>query len=181
MYTHFLMGILIQKIFFYFFPPSPLIWLIILILSFLSHWLIDPFSYVTFHPDENYDKNHPNDHIRKYITIIAAILTASIGIYFIFFTVEKFRLCSSLISPNCYFFTMLAAWFVDVIDWIIVRNLAKKGIIDKKYFALGILHPTINKFRETVFPKMPNWREKKWAFGVDLGITALLALFVFLL
>jgi hypothetical protein len=76
---------------------------------------------------------------------------------------------------------MISAWFVDVIDWEIVRRLAKHEIISKKYYSLGILHKSINKFREIVFPWFPNWREKKWAFSIDLGITGLLLFIVFII
>lgn len=181
LYTHFLVGILIQKLFFHFFPPTSLIWVIVCVLSFLSHWIVDLFSYITFHPDETYSERFPKDRFKLFVDIMSVPITAFVVIYFTFFSQPNFQFFSGFISPDCYIFSMISAWFVDVIDWEIVRRLAKHEIISKDYFSTGILHRTINKFRETIFPWFPNWRDKKWAYSIDVGITGTLATIVFLI
>ena len=154
------MGILIQKTLFRFFTPTPLVWIIVMILSFLSHWLIDSFTYLTFHPDETYSERFPKDRFKLFVDILSVPITAFILIYFTFFSQSSFQFFSGFISAECYIFSMLSAWFVDVIDWEIVRRLAKHEIISKEYYSLGIIHKTINKFRETIFPWFPNWHGK---------------------
>jgi hypothetical protein len=178
-YTHFLVGILIQKLLFHFFPPTLFIWVIVCILSFLSHWVVDLFSYITFHPDETHSERFPEDRFKLFVDIMSVPITAFTLIYFTFFSQLNFQFFSGFFSPECYIFSMISAWFADVIDWEIVRRLAKHQIISKEYYSLGILHKSINKFRETIFPWFPNWREKKWAFSIDLGITCLLLLSVY--
>jgi len=180
-YTHFLVGILIQKLFFHLLPPTPLVWILLCVLSFLSHWIVDVFSYITFHPDETYSERFPKDRFKLFVDIMSVPITTFILIYFTFFSQSNFQFFSGFISPECYIFSMISAWFVDVIDWEIIRRLAKRELISKEYYSLGVLHKSINKFREIIFPWLPNWREKKWAFSIDLGITFTLGIVVFLI
>jgi hypothetical protein len=142
--------------------------------------VVDLFSYITFHPDETYSNRFPKDGFKIFVDIMSIPITAFILIYFTFFSQQNFQFFSGFLSPECYLFSMVSAWFVDVIDWKIIRRLAKHEIISKEYFSLGIFHKTIEKFRETIFPWIPNWREKKWAYFLDIGITSVLIAVIFL-
>ena len=160
MWYHFLVGILIQASFLRFFGGGPVIWVLILITAFFSHFIVDWGSYLTFHPDETYRGRHPEDRFFTIRTVISGIAAAAVAIYF------------SYVPEPGFFLVMLASWLVDFVDWIVVRNLIKIHLIDEKYFHEGVLHRIINQFREKVAWWLPNWREKKAASIMEFVLAA---------
>jgi hypothetical protein len=170
MWIHFLTGVLIQSLIFNWLPISWGSWLLIILISFLSHFIIDVFSWICYHPHlpQKQDPFYRKEHL------VVSILPAIVGIYFVFFRVDGFHLFGSLIDPECYFFAMLFAWFVDLIDWVFVRGLIHFNKLDKKYWDEGMFHGWINVFRKKIFPWIPDRRMIRSGWIVEFIVGAVL-------
>ncbi|MHA1340668.1 MAG: hypothetical protein ACTSRZ_11060 [Promethearchaeota archaeon] len=155
--THFLMGILIYRLFESFIGFSNNIIGIILkgivfILIFFSHFLVDAIAKITYHvPDAR-----PQDKFWLSYHIFIFGLTIFLAIWFII--------------P--YFWVMLFSVLIDIIDWGILRGLMKKN---------PIIHPLIDKFRNKFFSWLPNLIEKKWTVINEFIILFILGLGIYLL
>ncbi|MHA1207246.1 MAG: hypothetical protein ACTSSO_06725 [Candidatus Hodarchaeales archaeon] len=138
--THVLAGIFIQFFVLQFFQDTTwLIILIVIILGFCSHFFIDALAKITYHPPVRQPGNFwLGWHLFVYIFGLFLII-----IYF-----------------QTYFIGMLAANFVDIWDWLILRNYAKrKNQPDwgKRYY----LHPNADRIRQLLFSKLPNLSHTK--------------------
>ena len=152
--THILAGVLLLEVFQSIFPNSP-IWLQVLVvfpLSFASHYLIDPSAIITYHPPEA-DWKDPfwvTYHVFVYIGAIICL---------VFFLVE-------------YWWAIIAANLVDIIDWGILRGIFKKG---------PVLHTASDKVRKFLYKNTPNWTYKKWTIIIEFGIVGVLLTLIIIL
>ena len=137
MSTHFLIGILVSKIFSLLTPTLPIAAQIIFIaiLAVISHYLLDCIAISTYHPY----KAHWDDIFFKIFHIVYAY-GLSIFIFIWFF--------------NDFWWVMLFSILPDIIDWYIMRYILHKG---------PFVHPSIDKVRDTLFSWLPDFKEKKWA------------------
>jgi len=137
MSTHFLIGILIAKLFSYLPPTFPIALQIILIavLALLSHGLLDCIAISTYHPY----KPHKDDTFYLVFHIIYAY--AFSGLIFIWFFED-------------YWWVMFFSILHDIIDWYILRPFFHKD---------PLVHPSIDKVRDKLFSWLPDLKEKKWA------------------
>ncbi|MHA1474518.1 MAG: hypothetical protein ACTSRX_02015 [Promethearchaeota archaeon] len=137
MSTHFLIGILIAKLFSYLPPTFPIAAQIILIavLAVISHYLLDCIAISTYHPY----KPHWDDKFFKIFHIMYVFVLS--GIIFIWFIKD-------------FWWVMLFTVLPDIIDWYILRPIYHKD---------PIVHPSIDKVRDTLFSWLPDLKEKKWA------------------
>ena len=139
--THVLGGILVQIICFRLFP-FPLDLILTIIFAFFSHFIIDAFVLITYHPSEpqKADKFWLSWQIITYGT---GILTSVIFFHYIL----------GIIFAN----------FVDIIDWLILRPFhelrAKNSKIDWRRNYL--FHNLISKIREKILFWLPNWNYEK--------------------
>ena len=137
MSTHFLISILIAKLFSFLPPTFPIAIQIILIavLAVLSHDLLDCIAISTYHPL----KPHRDDIFYMIFHIIYAYALS--GFLFIFFFED-------------YWWVMAFSILPDIIDWYILRAIFHKD---------SIYHPRIDKVRDALFSWLPDLKEKKWA------------------
>ncbi|MBD3351483.1 MAG: hypothetical protein GF364_08345 [Candidatus Lokiarchaeota archaeon] len=152
--THFLMGILIYKIFENLITPLNICWNILLVypLIILSHFLIDAIAKITYHvPDAR-----PQDKFWLGYHIFILGLT----LFFIFWFWNPFILAM--------FFSVL----VDIIDWGILRAIRKRE---------PIIHPIIDKFRNSLFSWLPELIEKKWTVINEFTIISILLILIYIL
>ena len=151
--THFLVGILIYKIFeIYIGYSNTLLGILLYFLIILSHIIVDTFGYITYHvPDPR-----PKDKFWVSFHILTFILTLFVAVLFI----------------KLYFWPMFFSVLIDIIDWLILRAILKKK---------PVFHPLIDKFRNKFFFWLPNWIEKKWAVINEFIILLFLGLGVYYL
>ena len=137
MSTHFLIGILVAKLFSFLTPTFPIAVQIILIaiLAVLSHYLLDCIAISTYHPY----KAHWDDIFFKIFHIVYAY-GLSVIIFIWFF--------------KDYWWVMLFSILPDIIDWYILRLIFHKD---------SLVHPSIDKVRDALFSWLPDLKEKKWA------------------
>ncbi len=137
MSTHFLIGILVAKLFRLLTPTLPIATQIIFIaiLAVISHYLLDCIAISTYHPY----KAHWDDTFFKIFHIVYAY-GLSIFIFIWFF--------------KDFWWVMLFSILPDIIDWYIMRAILHKG---------PVVHPSIDKVRDTLFSWLPDLKEKKWA------------------
>lgn len=152
--SHLLFGILLLEIFRVIFPSSPL-WLQIIIvfpLSLASHFFIDASAIITYHPP----KADWKDWFWVSYHVIVYIGTV---IVLFFFLVE-------------YWWTIIAATLPDLVDWLILRAIFKKT---------PIFHPLIDKLRDILYKKTPNWNHKRWTVIIEFAIVGVLLTAILLL
>jgi hypothetical protein len=152
--THFLFGILIADIFRTIFPDLP-IWAIALMtipLAFGSHFLIDAFAIFTYHPP----KADWKDPFWVSYHLIILVLTIVGLVYF----------------WNAYWWAMIAATLVDIVDWLILRAILKKP---------PRLHQYCDKLRTFLFKNVPNLNHTHWTIVVEFVIIGLLLTGIFLI
>ena len=152
--THILTGILLLVVFQAIFPTAPL-WLqvvVVLPLSLASHFVIDAAAIFTYHPPKADWKDWfwVSYHLVIYIGSIVLL------VFFI----------------DDYWWTIIAANFVDIIDWLILRLIFKKE---------PLCHPTADKLRNVLFKKTPNWNHKRWTIIIEFAIVGVLLTAVLLL
>ena len=152
--THFLTGVLFLAAFQAIFPAAPL-WLqvvVVLPLSFASHFFIDASSIITYHPPKADWKDWfwVSYHVLIYIGAVLIL---------VFFVVD-------------YWWVIIAAYLPDISDWIILRPIFKKG---------PFMHPIADKLRNMMFKQTPNWNHKRWTIIIEFLIIGLLLASVLLL
>lgn len=133
--THLIAGILIQiTISELIRTPTWVSFSLVAIITFCSHFLLDPIARITYHPPERIHENFwLTWHIFVYITGFIII---------------------GLFIWN-YWLGMLFAYLPDLWDWYILRNIAsRKNQPDwgKKYY----LHPISTKIRNSFFSWLPD-------------------------
>ncbi len=155
--THLIAGILIQFIITALFPSST--WfsiLLIIIISFCSHFLLDATAKFTYHPSERiHDNFWLAWHIFVYLTGFTIII--------IFFQI--------------YWLGMLFANLPDIWDWYTLRNIASKKNEPEwgeKYY----LHPIANKVRTVLFSRLPNFNHTK--AGILPELLLIISWFIFI-
>ena len=145
--THFLMGVLIFKIVEFCAPSlnNIILYILVFIFSFLSHFLIDAIAKITYHvPDPR-----PED---KFWVV-----------YHIFIVV--FTLVLLIILWDAYWIALIGSILIDLIDWVLYRAIMKKE---------PIIHPLIDKFRDKFFFWLPDLLEKKWTVVNEFIIWAII-------
>ncbi|MHA2276182.1 MAG: hypothetical protein ACXAC2_10460 [Candidatus Kariarchaeaceae archaeon] len=133
--THVLVGIVIQFLVFQLFEgPTWLLFLLVIVFGFSSHFFVDALAKITYHPP---DRQPGNFWLRWHLFVYL------FGVFLI------------VIYIQTYFIGMLAANLVDIWDWLFLRNYAKrKNQPDwgKRYY----LHPIANRIRLLLFSRLPN-------------------------
>lgn len=152
--THVLAGVLVQIVCFKIFT-FPLDFILTVLLTFFTHFLLDGFVNITYHtPDpQKGDKFWLSWQIITYGSgIIAGV---------IFFS---------------YIIGIIFANLIDIVDWLILRpyheRKKKNKEIDweKNYF----FHNIISKFREKTLFWLPDWKRIKKAVISEIAIIVIL-------
>jgi hypothetical protein len=159
--THVLIGVLIQISCFIFFI-FPFNFIFTIILSFLSHFITDAFSKITYHTPEPHwdDKFWVSWNISVRVSGYIAII---------------------LFLP--YYLGMLFANLPDIWDWTIVRRIQKRRNKNRKidYQHNNFFHRRVDKIREKTLFWLPNWIYEKKAIIVELIIIIALIIGVIVL
>lgn len=158
--THNLTGVLIQILCFKFFQLPYNIFFTI-IFAFLSHFLIDALSKITYHTPEarKEDKFWVIWHI-----IIFVISILSFGIFILEFWIG-----------------MLFANLVDIWDWLIIRNIQtykKKKNPDSNWCQGCYMHPIADKIRNKLFFFLPNLNYKHVGIIPEIILITILSIFI---
>lgn len=154
--THLAFGVFIQKYIEAMDMPSYFSLLLIIVLAFLSHILLDSISKITYHPA-----------VPQKTTFWYA--------YHLFVLVSSILFVILFIQ---YWIGMLFANLPDIIDWLIIRNyywIIKK---EKKYDISVIHGKIIDYVAQKCFFWLPNLREKEWSVINELVIVAALVLLI---
>jgi hypothetical protein len=160
--THLLAGILIQILCFKFFQ-SPLNCLLTFVFAFLSHFILDSFTNITYHTPDPQKGNK----FWVFWRIFDYSGTAIISIMFFF--------------P--YVLGMLFANLMDVVDWVILRPIYRKKVGEDEFSWNKdfIFHSLITKFRNKLLFWLPNWRFKKYGIIPELIIISGFLIFIIIL
>lgn len=167
--THFQTGILIQILCFMFLIfPFNIIFTIIF--AFLSHFIVDAFAKITFHPPEPLQEDYK---FWKAWGIIIIVATIAFVIWFIAIGLFWF-----------YFWGGFFSVLVDIVDWGILRPIQyrrnkseTKSIWTEGYF----FHKMIDKFREKTLFWLPNWNYKRKGVIPEIIIIIFYLLLIILL
>lgn len=161
--THVLIGVFIQILCFIFFT-FPFNFLLTLIIAFLSHFIVDALSKITYHTPEP----HWDDKFWVSWNIIVRV-TGYIAI------ILFFRYYLGIIFVN----------LPDIWDWTIVRRVQKRRNINGKidFHHNNFFHRIVDRIREKTLFWLPNWIYEKKAILVEIlidivliiGIIALIA------
>ncbi|NVM37624.1 MAG: hypothetical protein HWN81_18665 [Candidatus Lokiarchaeota archaeon] len=160
--THVLIGVYIQILCFIFFA-FPFNFLLTLLIAFLSHFIVDAFSKITYHTPEP----HWDDKFWLSWNIIVRV-SGYIAIILFF--------------P--YYLGMLFANLPDIWDWVIVRRIQKRRNINGEidYHHNNFFHRIVDKIREKTLFWLPNWiYEKKAVIPEILIDIALIIGIIFLM
>jgi hypothetical protein len=164
--THILMGVLIQIVCFEYLP-FPFNIIITIILAFFSHFLIDALAKITYHtPDARWNNIF---WVGWHIFIFGISILATVWFFI----------------P--YWLGLLSANFVDIWDWLILRNIQKvkqrsennhsEDVWGEKYF----IHSVIDKLRAKVFFWLPNWNYKKRGIIPELFLITVFWMLIYFL
>ena len=159
--THVLNGVLIQILCFIFFT-FPFNYIFTILIAFLSHFIVDAFSKITYHtPAPHWDDKF--------------WVTWNIGIRIVGY--------GALIPFYQYYLGIIFANLLDIWDWTIVRRIQKRRNINRKinYHHNNFFHRIIDKIREKTLFWLPNWIYEKKAVLVEIIIIILLFIGVILL
>ncbi|WP_455465309.1 hypothetical protein [Candidatus Hodarchaeum mangrovi] len=115
--THLILGIFLQELLSGLIQDTILRVLLIIIICFISHFFVDAFSILTYHPPEREDTK-----VWQYWHIF--IYVSGIIIFFLFF--------------NPYWLGMLSAYIPDLWDWFFLRPLSKRKNKPELYDKYGI-------------------------------------------
>lgn len=156
--THFLVGIIIQMLLITFYPPFNII--LIIVLAFFSHFLVDSVAKMTYHLKEA----QPHD---KFWVIYHIIIYTASGIVLVYFW-------------NPYWWAMGIASIIDIYDWVFIRGIRK--LKKNPLWLEGYeIHPFIDKFREKFFRWLPDWNEKRFAVIPEAILIAILLVIIYFL
>ncbi|MFX1378304.1 MAG: hypothetical protein ACFFA4_04355 [Promethearchaeota archaeon] len=160
--THNLTAILIQILSFNFFL-YPINIISTVIFAFLSHFLSDALSKLTYHTPEAMKKD--KFWIIWHIIIYSASIVSSI-IFFVPF-----------------WFAILSVNFPDIIDWFILRPIQNKKqrkklkIEGKKNY---LLHQISDWIRDKIFFWLPDFTYKKYGVINELLVIGILSFLIYL-
>ncbi|UCG03268.1 MAG: hypothetical protein JSW11_04605 [Candidatus Heimdallarchaeota archaeon] len=150
--THLIAGIIVQFTIYAIIPPSN--WfsaILVVVIAFSSHFLLDALARFTYHPPERIHDNF--------------WLTWHIFVYLIGFVIIGLCIWE-------YWLGMLFANLPDLWDWYTLRNIAsRKSQPDwgKSYY----LHPIADKIRQLVFLRMPDLTYKRVGILPELSLIVL--------
>jgi len=159
--THVLNGVLIQILCFTFFI-FPFDFIFTAVIAFLSHFIVDTFSKITYHtPEPHWDDKfwiawNITVRVVGYITII------------IFYP---------------YLLAIIFVNLPDIWDWTIVRRIQRRRNINGKidYHHNNFFHRIVDKIREKTLFWLPNWIYEKKAVLTEIIIDfALTFIIIFL-
>ncbi len=146
----------------------PITWLqyvLLLPCGILMHFLIDGLVDITYHPRTP----RMQDPFWKGWHLI--VIVGSVAVAVVFWV------------P--YFWGMLFAYIVDVIDWGITRPICalKKVQLpeDPAFYPRYFIHYWIGRFRTKTFPFLPDWKEERYGIVPELAIWGACILIVIML
>ncbi|MHA1733123.1 MAG: hypothetical protein ACTSU5_14340 [Promethearchaeota archaeon] len=151
-YTHFLVGILVQvalrEV-----APTWLRVLLVGVIAFLSHFPVDVFAKVTYHPPEA----RPRDPF--WVGYHVYVLVVSVVVLVVFW--------------GGYWFAMGCAVLVDLYDWVFIRGVRalKK---DPEWGERFQFHPVIERIREGAFGWLPDWNHERRGVVPELVLLVVL-------
>ncbi|NVM29559.1 MAG: hypothetical protein HWN65_12025 [Candidatus Helarchaeota archaeon] len=136
--SHFLVGIIIHFLLIDILPPIGVI--LVIIMAFFSHFLVDSFARMTYH----FKEAQPQDKFWIIYHIIIITAGAVVLIYF----------------WNPFWLAMGASVLIDIYDWGVIRGVRKLKK-DPTWMEGYEIHPLIDKFRTKFFLWLPDWNEKR--------------------
>ncbi len=163
--THILVGVLIQIILFRLIY-IPLAIILTIILAFLSHFIVDIFSNITYHTEGR----QKGDKFWLIWMMLITIIPLSLLVII------------TIIDYEILIFFFLGAFFsllMDIWDWGIIRPLQKKKKEVNKDINWGenlILHRFIVKIREEKFAWLPNLSYEKRGVIYEIIIIIILSI-----
>ena len=152
--THMLFGIFLADLVYWLFPSISM-WIYVIsvcILAFSSHFLIDAIAILTYHPP----KADLNDNF--WVGYHIAVYLLALFILIIFF--------------KLYWWVIISAILVDLIDWILLRFLLKKD---------PLLHHLADKLRAQFFSQLKDFNQEKWTILFEIVIIVILAALIYVL
>lgn len=156
--SHFLVGIIIQIFFYDIFPPLGVI--LVIILAFFSHFLVDSFARMTYH----FKDAQPQD--KFWIGYHVVIYTAAAVVLIYFWT------------P--FWLGMGAAVLIDIYDWGVIRGVRKLKK-DPTWMDGYEIHPLIDRFRTKFFSWLPDWNEKRYGVIPEAILLTILLIVIWFL
>ncbi len=140
---------------------APYSYIFTMLFAFLSHFLIDALSKITYHTPEprTEDKFWVIWHI---IILLFSIL--SFGIFILEFWLG-----------------MLFANLIDIWDWVIIRNIQnykKKKNSDSKWCAHCYFHPVADAVRNKLFFFLPNLNYRRIGIIPEIFLISCLSFFI---
>lgn len=152
--THVLAGILLQISCFRLFL-FPLDLILTIIFAFFSHFIIDAFVLITYHPSE------PQKGDKFWLSW--QIITYGTGI----------------LTSVCFFPYVLGIIFanlVDIIDWLILRPFHELRVKSSKtdWKRNYLFHSLIAKIREKTLFWLPNWNYEKKGIATEIILDIIL-------
>lgn len=159
--THVLFGVFIQILCFIFFT-FPFNFLLTIIIAFLSHFIVDAFSKITYHT--------PEPHWDDKFWVFWNISVRVVGYIAI---IPFFRYYLGIIFVN----------LPDIWDWTIVRRVQRRRNLNGKidYHHNNFFHRIVDKIREKTLYWLPNWIYVKKAVLVEIMIDVVLFIGVIVL
>ena len=153
--THFLVGIILQILIFPYNPPLGIIFGILT--CFFSHFLVDSFAKVTYHPPDA----KTND---KFWIIVHIIFYIGAGVVLIYYWIP-------------YWIGMGFSVLIDIYDWGFIRGgrYIKK---DPEWLEVYQIHPVIDKVRDRLFFWLPNWNVKRYGVVPEFVLIAIFLYFI---
>ncbi|MHA1688125.1 MAG: hypothetical protein ACTSUN_02135 [Promethearchaeota archaeon] len=158
--THNLTGVCIQILCFKYFL-TPYNYIFTMLFAFLSHFLIDALSKITYHTPEarKEDKFWVIWHV-----IILGVSIASFAIFILEFWIG-----------------MLFANLIDIWDWLIIRNIQnhkRKKDPESNWCQHCFFHPLADVLRDKLFFFLPNLNYKRIGIVPEIIILGLLSFFI---
>ncbi len=134
-------------------PATWLQYVLLLPCGILIHFLIDGLVEITYHPRTA----HMGDPFWKGWHLI--VFVGSVVVALVFWV------------P--YFWGMLFAYIVDVVDWGITRPICSLKKVqlpdDPTFYPRYFFHYWIGRFRKKVFSFLPDWKEKRYGIVPELA------------
>lgn len=155
--SHFLVGIIVQIIFIEILPPLGLI--LVIILAFFSHFLVDSVARMTYHLKEA----QPQD--KFWVIYHIVIYAASAGVL-IYFWVP-------------FWIGMGFSVLIDIYDWGFIRGGRK--LKNPTWLEGYEIHPLIDRFRTKFFSWLPDWNEKRYGVIPEAILIGVLLIIIYLL
>ena len=136
--SHFLFVIIIHILLIELFPPLGLI--LMIILAFFSHFLVDSIARMTYHLKE------AQPHDKFWVIYHAIIIPAGFVVLIVFW--------------NPYWLAMGMSVLIDIWDWGVIRG-GRKLKKDPTWMERYEIHPFIERFRTKFFSWLPDWNERR--------------------